>query len=61
MNRSRPLLLGNVRGRWQELAAQREPLYEDVAIVSVDTDNQSPDQIAETVAAALAGARSDHA
>ena len=30
MNRSRPLLLGNMRGRWQALAEQRRPLYVEV-------------------------------
>jgi shikimate kinase len=56
MNRSRPLLLGNVRGLWQELAAQREPLYQEVATLTVDTDKQTPDEIAQTIVTALADA-----
>lgn len=56
MNRSRPLLLGNVRGRWQELAAQREPLYEEVATVSVVTDGRSAADVAETLVVELAQA-----
>ena len=59
MNRSRPLLLGNVRSRWQELAAQREPLYEQLAVLSVDTDRRSPEEVAEVIAAAVAEARSE--
>ena len=54
MNRSRPLLVGNVRGRWQELAAERRPLYTEVASVTVSTDGQPPQQVAAAVEAALA-------
>jgi shikimate kinase len=61
MNRSRPLLLGNVRGRWQELAAQREPLYGQLAVVTVDTDSRSPDEIVEAVASALEDQGGDRA
>ena len=42
MNRSRPLLVGNVRGRWQQLADERRPLYEEVAIAAVRTDGSEP-------------------
>jgi shikimate kinase len=58
MNRSRPLLLGNVRGRWQELAAQREALYEGVATMTVDTDGRTPDQVVDVIVTALAQAGS---
>jgi shikimate kinase len=53
MNRSRPLLLGNVRGRWHQLAQEREPLYTDVATLTVDTDQHTPQQVADAIAAAL--------
>jgi shikimate kinase len=53
MNRSRPLLLGNVRGRWHQLAQEREPLYTDVATLTVDTDPHTPQQVADAIAAAL--------
>ena len=45
MNRSRPLLLGNVRAQWQHLAEQRRPLYEEVADITVLTDGLSIDDI----------------
>ena len=35
---SRPLLLGNVRGRIKQLIDERTPLYESVAVHVVDTD-----------------------
>jgi shikimate kinase len=53
MNRSRPLLIGNVRGRWQELANERRPLYLEVATVTVATDGMSPADVVEAVVAAL--------
>lgn len=53
MNRSRPLLVGNVRGRWQELAEERRPLYLEVATVTVSTDGLSPVQVVDAVVAAV--------
>lgn len=48
MNRSRPLLLGNVRGRWQALLEQRRGFYTEVADQVVQTDGRSvPDIVAE--------------
>ncbi len=54
MNRSRPLLVGNVRGRWQQLADERRPLYLAVATVTVSTDGLSPTQVVDAVIAAVA-------
>lgn len=53
MNRSRPLLIGNVRGRWQQLADERRPLYLEVATVTVATDRLSPAQVVDAVVAAI--------
>jgi shikimate kinase len=53
MNRSRPLLVGNVRGQWQRLSDERRPLYQQVARLSVLTDGMSAAQVADRVAAAL--------
>ena len=50
MNRSRPLLLGNVRTQWQALADARRPFYEEVADQVIATDVLTPDQIAEQIA-----------
>jgi shikimate kinase len=41
MNRSRPLLLGNVRGRWLALLEQRRPFYDSVSDEVVPTDGRS--------------------
>ena len=53
MNRSRPLLVGNVRGRWQQLAEARQPLYAEVATASVVTDGRSPAQVADAIVALI--------
>lgn len=53
MNRSRPLLVGNVRGRWQELADQRRGLYAEVAGITVATDGRTPAQVVDEVLASL--------
>lgn len=52
---SRPLLLGNVRGRIKALLDERTPIYESVATLVVDTDGRSPDDVAEEILAAFGG------
>lgn len=49
LNRARPLLLGNVRGRLIELLRQRTPLYESVATHRVSTDQATPPQVATAI------------
>ncbi|MDQ4006516.1 MAG: shikimate kinase [Actinomycetota bacterium] len=51
---SRPLLLGNVRGRLKALLDERYPLYREVATLTVDTDGRTPDDIADEVGKHLA-------
>lgn len=50
---SRPLLLGNVRGRMKQLLDERAPLYEAVARHVVDTDGLSALEAAERVRAVV--------
>lgn len=45
----RPLLVGDVAGRWSKLASDREPLYAAVATLTISTDNQTPAQIARQI------------
>ncbi len=52
---SRPLLLGNVRGRIKALLDERTPVYESVATLVVDTDGRSPEDVAEDILTALDG------
>jgi shikimate kinase len=52
---SRPLLLGNVRGRMKALLEERGPVYEAVSAVVVDTDGRTPDEVATLVQEALDG------
>ena len=51
---SRPLLLGNVRGRIKSLLDERTPIYESVATIAVDTDGRSPEEVAHEIDERLA-------
>ena len=51
---SRPMLLGNVRGRIKTLMDERTPVYESVATLVVDTDGRSPEDVAEEIVTTLA-------
>jgi shikimate kinase len=46
---SRPLLLGNVRGRMKQLLDERAPVYEAVARHVIDTDGLSAAEVAAQV------------
>jgi shikimate kinase len=50
---TRPLLTSDPQARLRELAAERAPLYDEVATFSVPTDGRTPGQVAATVAARL--------
>lgn len=54
---SRPLLLGNVRGRIKQLIDERTPVYASVARHVVDTDGLDVDAVVEQVARAVEGSR----
>jgi shikimate kinase len=56
LNRDRPLLLGNPRAQLRELLDRRLPLYRSVAAATVETDELTPDEVADAVLAALAPA-----
>jgi shikimate kinase len=49
---ARPVLLGNIRAQMKALMDARAPLYAEVAALTLDTDEHTPE---ETVAAILAG------
>jgi shikimate kinase len=51
----RPLLAGAAPGTLGEIADARAELYECVADLVVDTDDLSPDAVADAVVAALVG------
>ena len=46
----RPLLLGNVRSRIKVLLDERIPVYRSVAMLAVETDGRSADEVAAEVA-----------
>ena len=49
----RPMLDLNPRAKLAELMAKRRPLYDEVATVTVDTSDRSPEDVAAEVVAAL--------
>jgi len=49
----RPLLIGNPRARMRELLAERLPVYEGLAWVTVSTDDRAPQEIADEIAATI--------
>lgn len=50
MNKSRPLLLGNVRGRLIALLRERDPVYLSLATQVVDTDGRGSSEVADELA-----------
>jgi len=46
---SRPMLLGNVRGRIKALLDERIPVYESVATLCVETDGRTPAEVAREI------------
>ncbi len=50
----RPMLFGNLRMRIKALLEERTPIYESVATVSVDTDETTPEVVADRIEEALA-------
>ncbi|MGW0227018.1 shikimate kinase [Actinopolymorpha singaporensis] len=55
LDTSRPLLLGNVRGRLKQLMDARRPLYGEVASVVISTDGREPADIAGEVVRTVRG------
>jgi len=55
MNQARPLLLGNVRGTLSSLLEKRNPVYEQVATVVVDTTGKSLRDVVDEVEGAVRG------
>ena len=53
LNRSRPLLAVNPRAELQRMLTQRRALYEEVATLSVVTDEQTPDEVVDIIVGAL--------
>jgi shikimate kinase len=50
---SRPMLLGNVRGRVKQLIDERTPVYESVAVHVVDTDGLGVGEVVDRVKALI--------
>lgn len=52
-NRDRPLLMANPRQQWIALMAARRPIYENLATLTVLTDNKKPDAVAKEIISLL--------
>jgi shikimate kinase len=52
-SRERPVGIGNPRAQWLRLMEHRRPVYERVASTTVPTDDLTPEQIADRVAATV--------
>lgn len=50
---SRPMLLGNVRGRVKQLLDERAPTYQRLATLTVNTDGRSAEAIARDIREAI--------
>ncbi|HET9172103.1 MAG TPA: shikimate kinase [Actinospica sp.] len=53
MNTARPLLLGNVRGRFMELDRERRALYAEVATIHLDTSELTVEEIVDELCARI--------
>jgi shikimate kinase len=53
LSRDRPVLALNPRAQLRTLLEERRPVYEQVAVITVDTDGQTPEQVADMVVASL--------
>lgn len=53
MNRDRPLLIGNPRQQLRALLDARLPIYREVATAVVETDELTPEEVADAVLARL--------
>ena len=51
LGRDRPVLLGNPRGQLKQLLDARRPLYEAVAVATVDTSGRTLDEVTADVLA----------
>ena len=51
----RPLLLGNIRARIKALLDERAPIYAEVATETGDTDERSPEDVAQEIVELVEG------
>jgi shikimate kinase len=57
LNRSRPLLLTNMRAQLRSLMEERRPYYEEVAASVIDTNGRTAEEVADEVLALAAEPR----
>jgi shikimate kinase len=57
LNRTRPLLLTNMRAQLRSLMEERRPYYEEIATNVIDTNGRTAEEIADEVLALTAEPR----
>lgn len=57
---ARPLLLGNVRGRVKQLLDERAPIYQSLAVLTVNTDGREPSAIADEIRSTIESEDGSH-
>jgi shikimate kinase len=57
LDRPRVVVPGNPRGRLRALLEERRPVYERLASLTVQTDDEDPDQLADNIAGQLWASR----
>jgi shikimate kinase len=60
LDRPRVVVPGNPRGRLRAMLAERHPLYERLAGLTVPTDDLDPEELADQIAARIAGRAGEH-
>jgi shikimate kinase len=60
LDRPRVVVPGNPRGRLRAMLAERHPLYERLAAVTVPTDDLDPEELADQIAARITAGEGEH-
>jgi shikimate kinase len=60
LDRPRVVVPGNPRGRLRAMLAERDPLYQRFAVITVPTDDLDPEELADQIAATITAAEDEH-
>ena len=60
LDRPRVVVPGNPRGRLRAMLAERHPLYQGLAAVTVPTDDLDPEELADQIAARITAGAGEH-
>jgi shikimate kinase len=60
LDRPRVVVPGNPRGRLRAMLAERDPLYQRFAMITVPTDDLDPEELADQIAATIIAGQGEH-